>query len=641
MILLKTKLEMLPQVLSNCMHAADKRPSVKKDEIILIYLTKKRGERSDKKRIQYAMIFDHLELDDKAQSKAIWGKQWKYLIVGKEIIELEVPFNFEDLGVTHRKYLNAQWTATINEDDEKNILKRNLLDGVRQLPTREKETNTNTWIFQGNPDNYEIDKYLTSYSYIYWSVTKYQKEIKLGDKVYIWRAAGSGKVRKIPGIIAEGIISEEPKLKSEVDKPEYLNTEGWVITSDEKSEIKAGIAIDSVRINPGKGMLTKRSLENDPILKNLQVITVRTGSNFKMKDIQIERLNDEWAKKENYSPRSLMIGDSYRREEVHSIFNPENEFISRGGPWGVSGIAPIPEREASFVFFVTFGEKQGDHVFEEHITEDGVLSWQSQPKQSLSDMQISQFISHNEEKDNIYLFLRPHKSKPYTYSYLGKLKYLNHDETKENPVYFHWQLMDWEHLPKDVAKKLDIVLPAEEESDLDNFTPGNLIQEENPFIRPLQAKKKKIFKGQSRKRSNYDLERKRNKILGEMGELSVIKWEEKRLKQVGLPHLAARIKHVSKTEGDGAGYDIESFNSDNTIRYIEVKTTEYSINTPYHISINELLCSEQLGNNYFLYRVYNFNRKLGSGNVHVVNGNVSNHSDLEPTKYRGRLLPIK
>jgi len=59
-----------------------------------------------------------------------------------------------------------------------------------------------------------------------------------------------------------------------------------------------------------------------------------------------------------------------------------------------------------FVFFVTVGQKQGAHVIDERITSDGVITWQSQPKQKLSDRLIQEFIRHNEDLNSIYLFLR-------------------------------------------------------------------------------------------------------------------------------------------------------------------------------------------------------------------------------------------
>ena len=57
------------------------------------------------------------------------------------------------------------------------------------------------------------------------------------------------------------------------------------------------------------------------------------------------------------------------------------------------------------------------------------------------------FISHEDEIDNIYLFLRKNKKDPY--GYLGRLGYITHDPTRENPVWFQWQLLDWDDIPAD------------------------------------------------------------------------------------------------------------------------------------------------------------------------------------------------
>src|SRR5688572_20777035 len=131
----------------------------------------------------------------------------------------------------------------------------------------------------------------------------------------------------------------------------------------------------------------------------------------------------------------------YTREEVHDIFAPGTRFISQRGTWGILGIVPIPNRAGDFVFLVTLGQQTGKHLFDEGITEDGVLTWQSQPKQSLNDTQIKQFTLHDELVNSVYLFLRTRKGIPYTY--LGRLKYLSHDIERENPVHFKWQILDW------------------------------------------------------------------------------------------------------------------------------------------------------------------------------------------------------
>ena len=122
---------------------------------------------------------------------------------------------------------------------------------------------------------------------------------------------------------------------------------------------------------------------------------------------------------------ALVLYHDYSRQQVHDLFAPERPFTPQAGTWGLHGIIALPNRPGDFVFFVTFGQQQGHHVFEEGITEEGVLSWQSQPRQALNDRHIQQLIQHDESTNALYLFLRTRKHGPYTY--LGRLKYLTHD----------------------------------------------------------------------------------------------------------------------------------------------------------------------------------------------------------------------
>jgi EVE domain len=62
-----------------------------------------------------------------------------------------------------------------------------------------------TWIFQGNPDQFDLDSYLgTSPSQLPWLVTRYAQQIAAGDRVFIWRTKGGAE--KDAGIIAETTV---------------------------------------------------------------------------------------------------------------------------------------------------------------------------------------------------------------------------------------------------------------------------------------------------------------------------------------------------------------------------------------------------------------------------------------------------
>lgn len=89
--------------------------------------------------------------------------------------------------------------------------------------------------------------------------------------------------------------------------------------------------------------------------------------------------------------RPLALFEDYSRREVHDIFAPGTDFTPGAGLWGLQGI--VEHQPGEFILFVTFGREQGDHKFDEGITTDGVLTWQSQPNQTLQTPHVRQLIA--------------------------------------------------------------------------------------------------------------------------------------------------------------------------------------------------------------------------------------------------------
>jgi hypothetical protein len=105
--------------------------------------------------------------------------------------------------------------------------------------------------------------------------------------------------------------------------------------------------------------------------------------------------------------------------------------------------------------------------------------------------------------------------------------------------------------------------------------------------------------------------------IGDAGELFVIEYEKRKLAKANLHRLIPQIVHASKIQGDSAGFDISSFDSAGTPILIEVKTTLGDILSPFLISANEI-GKRNSSNNYFIYRVYNFDLELMQGNLYVI-----------------------
>ncbi len=101
----------------------------------------------------------------------------------------------------------------------------------------------------------------------------------------------------------------------------------------------------------------------------------------------------------------------------------------------------------------------------------------------------------------------------------------------------------------------------------------------------------------------------RNRNLGRAGEERVFSHERTILGTAGREDLARQVRWVSEEDGDGAGYDIASFEADGRPRLIEVKTTNGWERTPFHISRNELAVSEERRTEWCLFRLWNFSRE--------------------------------
>jgi hypothetical protein len=98
----------------------------------------------------------------------------------------------------------------------------------------------------------------------------------------------------------------------------------------------------------------------------------------------------------------------------------------------------------------------------------------------------------------------------------------------------------------------------------------------------------------------------RNRKLGRDGEELVFQFEQEKLKRLDRPDLAKKIRWISEEDGDGAGYDILSFDEKGKERFLEVKTTVGSDTTPFYITRNELSLSSERPEAFRLCRVFDF-----------------------------------
>ena len=122
----------------------------------------------------------------------------------------------------------------------------------------------------------------------------------------------------------------------------------------------------------------------------------------------------------------------------------------------------------------------------------------------------------------------------------------------------------------------------------------------------------------------------RNRALGNAGEKFVIELEQRRLAKGGRFDLADRVEHVAETKGDLLGFDVLSFETDGAERKIEVKTTRFGEWIPFYLSPNEIRVSVHFAPEYFLFRLFNFEREIG---LYIRTGSLEQNFRLEPVRF--------
>lgn len=112
-----------------------------------------------------------------------------------------------------------------------------------------------------------------------------------------------------------------------------------------------------------------------------------------------------------------------------------------------------------------------------------------------------------------------------------------------------------------------------------------------------------------------------NKRIGDAGERFVYDEERKKVEKYNLPKNKV-VRDVAKLDGDGLGYDILSYDKNGNKKYIEVKTTAGPENNNFFITANELAMSEANPDQYYLYRVYNYDNEKKIGDISIRRGSL-------------------
>jgi len=127
-----------------------------------------------------------------------------------------------------------------------------------------------------------------------------------------------------------------------------------------------------------------------------------------------------------------------------------------------------------------------------------------------------------------------------------------------------------------------------------------------PIVPKLpETKQGRISIQKSKTNKEWEEVQNKQREIGAFGELKVLNYEKYKLKNNGLENLIPKVEHVSKTKGDGLGYDILSFDEKGNQIHIEVKATFTSQKSNFEMSTREYQVMNELKDTYFIARVYN------------------------------------
>lgn len=176
------------------------------------------------------------------------------------------------------------------------------------------------WIFQGNPQRFTIDKdkypnlhdinsYVRDGKIIDWSIRQkhHAKDIKLGDKVFIWRS--DGEERNSGGIIALTEVVTEPFAQGD-DLPAV--------------ELK----VLECRLSEEDGMLLRHKLKELPETQSLLILRAPQSTNYKLSNEEYQYLLKYWNE-----PEQLNISANKPLIEKYLNFykNEANAFLTEIG----------------------------------------------------------------------------------------------------------------------------------------------------------------------------------------------------------------------------------------------------------------------------------------------------------------------
>jgi hypothetical protein len=191
------------------------------------------------------------------------------------------------------------------------------------------------WLFQANPQFYDLKGSLKTLNQTTWLVSAYKTEIRKGAFVYLWESGSNA------GILAKGTIITDPTEMNAMDAEKAF-------TRDESKfagqQTRVVIHIDQVL----RSRLRRQDLLQDEVLQSLVVIKFANATNFKVtqqESVRIEELihmqnGNETAITPLTEFQRLTFLDISQIDEIGALLLDKKQIIFEGPPGSGNDLLP-------------------------------------------------------------------------------------------------------------------------------------------------------------------------------------------------------------------------------------------------------------------------------------------------------------
>jgi hypothetical protein len=131
------------------------------------------------------------------------------------------------------------------------------------------------WIFQGNPDLFDVDGYIRERQEVLWSVRQHKDRILAGDRVLLWRSGATG------GVIADCSVIDPPSKEILEDAPELWKEMPDIQTGEMRCRLRVE---DSFADTP----IARAAIR--AIMPELSILKVPQGTNFEITQPDYEKI---------------------------------------------------------------------------------------------------------------------------------------------------------------------------------------------------------------------------------------------------------------------------------------------------------------------------------------------------------------